>query len=549
MTQEEKLFQKVSEEIKKQFGSIGDEKVKSAVETAFSQYENAYKEHTEKELKVIQENIDKINKSFDELDDTQTKEVATQLSLIEEKLTAFEATLRKQGEKIAEGMTRKSTKLESEMSKEISTYLGMALPNEGGTILYDAMEGMTLGKGMGEVKEGAKTNKNFAIIPTSSMFAALDPMTNANSTAGQAVARDMNTMGFRNIPPILNDHVADMFTTPPMERKAFMTLRIFHTYEDGAGIKAEGTAAFVKSSVQLKSQDFKVFTYGTMYTISVEEFEDVPEITTELENVVPDRLMNDLDKKIFTTGGDNSAAPWGAFSTNATHPNCTLFNPYLYAGSNPKADVADIVAKMKLQVRSQNYRSNGVVAHDTFYDNYEGLRDADGNSLMDRRVQFSPTGEIVGMSGLATRKTRVMDELAVFVTSTPSEILGIRSTVMMQAGLATGDFEKHNLSTKFWGRYAYGAKDALANIYTPDFVADIAILKMDAATALAYTQGVALGTAGFDQANVTISLLKTAGCTDLVDANETAYQVAIEAEASILDLAALQAVIDTVNAA
>jgi hypothetical protein len=449
------------------------------------------------------------------------------------------------GEKVAKGNVGVGGEgAKGAFSQGIEAYLSKKIPTEGGAIVFDAMEGM----GFEAVGNAEKAGDKIGMLSARSMFAAIDH-TNDNSTAGQAIARDMNTMGFRNIPPILNDHIADIFTTPKMEKKAYMTLRIFHTFVDGVDIKAEGTGLFAKSSVMLKSQDFKVFTYGTQYRISVEEFEDVPEITAELNAVIPDRMMDDLDEKILTTGGDNSTAPWGAFSTNATHPNVTIFNPYLYAGANPKADVADVVAKMKLQVRSQNYRANGVVAHDTFYDNYEGLRDADGNSLQDRRVQFSPTGEIIGMSGLATRTTRKMDELAVFVTSTPSEILGIRENVMMQVGLNKDDFETHNISTKFWGRYAYGAKDALANIYTPDFIADIEILKMNAATALAYTQGVAAGTAGFDQANISISMLKTAGCTDLVDANIVAYQVAIEAEVSIADLPALQAVIDAVNAA
>jgi hypothetical protein len=152
------------------------------------------------------------------------------------------------------------------------------------------------------------------------------------------------------------------------------------------------------------------------------------------------------------------------------------------------------------------------------------------------------------MLGLSVRETRVMDENAMFVTSTPSEILGIRSTVMMQVGLNTDDFEKHNLSTKFWGRYAYGAKDAAANIYTPDFVADIAVLQMNAATAILYTDGVAKETAGFDKLNVTISLLITAGGVGVIDANETAYQDAVFAATGVADLAALQVIIDAVNA-
>ena len=546
MTEEEKLFAKISGEIETKFESIGDEKVKTAVQKAFDTYKDAYKEHTEKELGELKKTIEGINKSFEELDDTQTKEVAKQLGEIETKIVTFETTLREIGDKITASQmgTLGQGKQADLFEKGINDFLLAKLPNEEGILHYEAMDGMKL-EAPGDLDNPDK--KKFGVLSARSMFAAIDH-TNANSTAGQAIARDMDTMGFRNIPPILNDHVADIFTTPKMKKKAWMTIRIFHTYVDGVDIKVEGTGTFAKSSVMLKSQDYKVFTYGTQYRISVEEFEDVPEITAELRAVIPDRMMDDLDEKIFTTGGDNSTAPWGAFSTNVTRPNVTLFNAYLYAGSNPKADEADLIAKMKLQARSQNYRVNAVVAHDNFYDNYEGLRDANNNSIRDRRVVFVG-GVMTVVSGLVTRRNRKFNEFAVHVTATPSQILGIRENIMMQVGLNADDFATHNISTKFWGRYAYGSKDALANIYTPDFKVDIDILKMSAATALAYTVGVAAGTAGFDQANIYISMLKTAGCISLVDANETAYQVAIEAESSIADLPALQAVIDTVNAA
>jgi hypothetical protein len=549
MSAEEKLFAKISEEIKKQFESIGDQTVKDAAEKAFSMYEESYKEQSEKGIKAIEAKIEDINKQFEGLDDTQTKELATQLGKVEETLLGFEDKLKKIGEEVTKRKMGTGGSANNSFSEGIEAFLSKKLPTEEGRIIFEAMEGMSLSsQAIGDAGNIKETNSKVAVLSAASMF-ALPDMTNPNSVTGQAIPRDLDAMGFRNIPPILNDHIADIFTTPTLKRSTFMTIRIFHTYVDGVDIKVEGTGTFAKSSVQLKSQDYKVFTYGTQYRMSVEEFEDVPEMTAELNSVIPDRMMNDLDEKILTDSGDNSAAPWGAFSTNATRPNVTLFDPYLYAGSNPSADVADVVAKMKLQVRSQNYRVNAVLAHDNFYDNYEGLRDADGNSLMDRRVQFNSTGEIIGMAGLATRKTRVMNELAIFVTATNSQILGIRENVMMQVGLNDDDFATHNISTKFWGRYAYGSKDALANIYTADFEEAISILSMDAATALDYTKQVALGTAGFDQANITISLLKTAGCINLVDANETAYQVAIEAELDIANLAALQAVIDTVNAA
>lgn len=546
MTPEEKLFQKVSEKIESKFDEIKETKVKEAVQSAFEAYKKVYSADSEEGIKALKSEIEKINASFAELDTAQSNELSEQLKSVESQLQKYEESLKEIGAKVSKLSVKESSqKPQGSFAKEIEEYLNAKLPTEDGVVLFDAMENMRF-DAVGKIEDAEALKGRVCVLSARSMFAAIDH-TNENSTAGQGIARDMTTMGFKDIPPILNDHVADIFSTPKMEKKAFMTLRIFHTYEDGAGIKTEGTGTFAKSSVQLKSQDFKVFTYGTQYRISMEENEDVPEIVDELNRVIPDRLMNDLDEKVLTDGGDNSAAPWGAFSTNGTYPNVTLFNPYLYAGSNPDADVADVVAKMKLQARSQNFRPNVVLAHDNMYDNYEGLRDSDGNSILDRRVQFSPQGEITGMAALAARRTRVMNENAILVASTPTQILGVRDSIMMQVGLNEDDFATHNMSTKWWGRFAYGVKDALANIYTSDFVADIEILKMSAATALTYTDEVAKGTTGFVKTNITISLLKTAGAVSLIDSNITAYQDAIEAEAAIADLAALQAVIDTVN--
>ncbi len=421
MSKETELFEKLTEKMTSEFSKIKDNDVKQAVESAFSVYKEQYDLKNGEEVKAINKKLSKINESLTDLDSDQTKELSKQLTKLESDFSAFEDRLKKIGEnqsKLAMGAGRNgnATALDSKLEE----YLLNQLPHENGKVIYEAFEGRALAS--------ADNFKGALELDAKSMLAANDPMTNANSTSGDAVSKDMNTMGFKHIPPILNDHIADIFSTPNMEPKDGMVLRISHSLENGVGIKTEGTGSFIKSSVQLKSQRFQTFTYGTTATISMEQNEDVPAIMEELKSVVPELLMDDLDSKIMTTGGDNSATPWGAFSTNVTHPNCTIFNPYLYAGSNPDANFADLLGKMKLFVRSQNSRVNGVIAHDNFYDNSEGLRDANDNSLMDRRVQYNSGGEIVGVSGLAVRRSRKMDEFALFVTSTPPEILAIRKT-------------------------------------------------------------------------------------------------------------------------
>jgi len=317
MTPEEKLFGKISEQIEAKFESIGDDKVKEAVKASFDSYKEMYEEKTEKELVALKAKMDEINKSFEGLDDTQTKEVAKQLSEIEKQLTTFETTMSEIGNKVSQaGFGSDSNGSVNGFQSEIEKYLFMKLPHEDGKVIFDALD--TNGfDAVANANEAKETSAKLAVIPTKSMFAAIDH-TNAKSTEGQAISRDINTMGFKDIPPILNDHVADIFTTPKMGKNAFMTLRIFHTYTDGVDLKVEGTGTFAKSSVMLKSQDFKVFTYGTQYKISMEEYEDVHEIAAELNKVIPDLMMNDGDEKVFTTDGDNSATPWGAFSTNVT---------------------------------------------------------------------------------------------------------------------------------------------------------------------------------------------------------------------------------------
>ena len=54
---------------------------------------------------------------------------------------------------------------------------------------------------------------------------------------------------------------------------------------------------------------------------------------------------------------------------------------------------------------------------------------------------------------------------------------------------------------------------------------------------------------GSDASALTTATLVNTGATDVIDANLADYKVAVAAEASIANLAALQVVIDTVNAA
>jgi hypothetical protein len=62
MTPEEKLFEKMTEEIQKKFDTIGDEKVKEAVKASFESYKSMYEEKTEGEFVQLKAKMDELNK-------------------------------------------------------------------------------------------------------------------------------------------------------------------------------------------------------------------------------------------------------------------------------------------------------------------------------------------------------------------------------------------------------------------------------------------------------------------------------------------------------
>jgi len=175
----------------------------------------------------------------------------------------------------------------------------------------------------------------------------------------------------------------------------------------------------------------------------------------------------------------------------------------------------------------------------------EAIRDKNDNNVADRRMSFGTDGQLARVSGLAVRETRLLPD-TYLVSVTNMNRIGVRKNLTVNVGFNADDLSKRRLSTVWTILWAYGSQNVNSNIWTSSIDADLAIINEAAAASLARVNGYA---AGSDAADMTIQVMSNAGGTDLVPANLAAYKVAIAAETGIANAAALQVVIDAVNAA
>lgn len=363
--------------------------------------------------------------------------------------------------------------------------------------------------------------------------------TNTQAVFNQAQAR----VGIGSIsdPLTANDHALDIFNTINISG-SLMTLLVYENLEANGELVAEGAAPSADSRVELNSRDYKVFDLSATATISKNLLRDKAEVIDELVTQLVSNLKTVLDAYLFTNGGDNSATPWGVFNTANS---CELFNPLLFAGTSPKANIISVIGKAKLQARLNDWRSESVIMNPIQLDQIEDLKDLDENSVKDNRLAVSPIGEIVGVKGMRSAQTTKLPEGSTLVYNSNLQCLGLRQDIETQFGHNNDDLKKRKVSFILDMRFAYGQKAKKSSIYVDSIADAITILKEDAAASLARIKTYATGS---DATELTTAMLINAGVVNVIPANLEEYKGTIAGEASIADLAALQVLIDTDNA-
>ena len=358
------------------------------------------------------------------------------------------------------------------------------------------------------------------------------------AVSGQAINRDP----FGDIAPPLtaNEHALDIFSVSNISG-SLMNLMIYENLEANGELVAEGAAPSADSRIEKNDKDFKVFDFSATATVSKNLLRDSGEVIDELVRQLASDIKSVLDDYLFTSGGDNTATPWGVFNT--TH-SCENFNPLLFTGSSPKANIISVIGKAKLQARLNDWATDSTIIHPKQGDEIEDLKDADENSIKDNRLAVNGVGEVIAVKGMRKYQTTKIPDGSVLVFNSNLQAIGLRQDIETQFGHNTDDLKKRKVSFIMDMRGAYGQKAKKSSIYVTSIDEAIAILKESAAASLTRVQGYATGS---DASELTIATLSNAGVTGLIDANLATYAASIAAEASIANLAALQAVIDADN--
>lgn len=363
--------------------------------------------------------------------------------------------------------------------------------------------------------------------------------TGTQAVFNQAINR--TSIGSISVPLTADEHALDIFRVTSISG-SLMNLLIYQNLEANGELVAEGAAPSADSRIELSDRDYKVFDFSATATISKNLLRDSAEVIDELVMQLEDNIKTVLDGYIFTTGGDNTATPWGAF--NSTY-NADVFNPLLFTGTSPKANIISVIAKAKLQARLNNWMTDTTILNPKQWDAIEDLKDTQENSVKDNRLAVNALGEVVAVKGMFKHQTTKIPENTLLICNSGLETLGLRQDIETMFGHNNDDLKKRKISFVIDMRASYGNKAQKSAVYVDDISGAIAILKENAAASLARVQAYATGS---DASALTVATLVNAGVTDVIEANLAEYKATIAGEASIADLAALQALIDTDNA-
>ena len=267
--------------------------------------------------------------------------------------------------------------------------------------------------------------------------------------------------------PISNDlHATDIFPVVPL-RTNWMGLIVEFEYVDGSGTVAEG-AASGKSSFKWKTTKVEARKNATHFRISEEELEDFEGLIDEISRLAPDKIKSSIDGKIFSD--DNVA---GDIIGLFTATNSTVFVPADFENSQPSATIFDAIRKMKLQATLTDYTPDYVLLHPKTIDVLNGMKDLNENSVELRYVKWDAMGIIAFIDGLRVVASRKVGENEALVGSSKASKLGIVRGMTIVIGLNGDDLTEGMRTVVISTRVAFGARAALANIYSNNLTAAV----------------------------------------------------------------------------
>lgn len=280
---------------------------------------------------------------------------------------------------------------------------------------------------------------------------------------------DPNRVG---IPLTIYPHVIDWMPSKGM-RKANMSILVVYDYSDGAGTKTEGSASS-KSSFLLKTVEFKAFYIATYFTISDEVLDDLDEVMDEIAITAPSKILDNIDEDILGTTGNDSSAIAGLFTSNKHTDYATA----TYENTVKGANMIDLIAKARLQCSTNKYLADVVIMNPDDVDNFAALKDADDNSILDRRVKWDANGMPSFVMGMRIIQSTAITANTLAVVDSKQLIIGNRKDMSLQIGLNGTDLTEGQRTVVIKIRLAFGVRDKAAVIYSDDITTDVTAIEI-----------------------------------------------------------------------
>jgi hypothetical protein len=264
------------------------------------------------------------------------------------------------------------------------------------------------------------------------------------------------------IPLTLYPHVTDWMPSKSITRPT-MSLMVVYSYSDGAATKTEGGASTV-SSFLLKTVEFKSFFIATFFTLSDETLDDLNEVMEEIAVTAPSKILDKVDGYILGTAGDDSSAIGGMFSASVSkHTDFASGTTYL--ATVPQANGIDVISKMKLQAETSKYKPDAVIMNPADIEGLGAKKDQLDNSIVDRRVVWSTTGEPTMVCGMRIIKSTAITADTLAVVDSQQLMIGKKKEMTMEMGYNAADLTEGQKTVVLKVRVAFGVRDPLAVIY------------------------------------------------------------------------------------
>jgi len=263
-------------------------------------------------------------------------------------------------------------------------------------------------------------------------------------------------------PLTIYQHVSEWIPSKTIV-KPKMSVLVVYSYSDGAGTKTEGVASGA-STFLLKTIEFAACTVATHFVISDETLDDLNEVMEEIASVAPSKIEDKKDGYVLGTSGDDLTTIKGLLAASK-HTDFASASTYL--ATVAAATEVDAIAKMKLQAETNKYRPDTVIVGPLTLSKLGSKKDELNNSIQDRRVVYSVTGEPTSICGMQIKVTAAAEFAtdAVVVCDQKQLLIGNRKGMTMEIGYNGTDLTEGQKTIVIKCRLAFAVRDPLAVIY------------------------------------------------------------------------------------